>query len=578
MALFRRPGGDLTLLVCSSCHSLLPEGTTDCPRCGPGRLALIVGGDLPAPRRSPDDDGVDRLARALGPSYRVIRLVGRGGFAEVYEVIDIDLQRRLAVKVLRSDLSWGPGTLSRFKQEARAIARLNHPNTLPIHFVGDANGLTFYAMPYLEGRSLADILRTDGPLPVSRALAIAEPILETLEHAHRHGLVHRDVKPDNILIEAGTERPLLVDFGIVKWVDGPAHQTLTGYVVGTPLYMSPEQALGRGNVDARADVYGMGVVLFQMLTGSPPFEGDTSGEIVQQHLHEPVPVESLDRGRVPGWLSDIIIACLEKNPDDRLPSARAVLDAIRARGLTPAEEERRLGEEGTPTRALPATRRRRWGRVLGVAVAMLAIAVTSLAIGSRRRGPTEEATRVATAPPPAASAPTALVVENRLAHPIAVSMGDTDRTVAPGDSVRVPVEQGQPLEAHWAMVQPSVAGRPLGRELEGTIASGAMTGELREVVDARSGDTLRFAPAVVNRTRRSLRVTIIGDGDTTDCRCVVSPGDSIPLGYYLFSPRTIVRVRDDRGATARFDGLDDQMDESSGTVNITVRPEDFRSR
>src|SRR5262249_53081841 len=170
----------------------------------------------------------------------------------------------------------------------------------------------------------------------------------------------------------------------------------------------------------------------------------------------------------------------------------------------------------------------------------------------------------------------ALVVENRLVQPIAFSMGDTDRTIPPGDTVRVAVDRGQSIDAHWAMVQPSARGRMLGREMEGTIAAGAMDDDVREVVDARSGDTLRFAPSIVNRTRRPLRVTIIGDADTTECRCVVVPGDSTLLGYYLFSPRTVVQVRDDRGVAARFDGLGDQMDESSGALSITVRPEDFR--
>ena len=121
---------------------------------------------------SADEAAAARLARALGPQYQVIRLIGRGGFAEVYEVTDCDLQRRLAVKVLRSDLPWGSGTLARFKQEARAIARLSHPNTVPIHFVGEGEGLVYYAMPYLEGRTLADVLRTDGPFTAERALAV----------------------------------------------------------------------------------------------------------------------------------------------------------------------------------------------------------------------------------------------------------------------------------------------------------------------------------------------------------------------------------------------------------------------
>jgi hypothetical protein len=491
----------------------------------------------------------------------VLRLLGRGGFAEVYEVRDEDLQRRLAAKVLRADLPWSPATLARFKQEARAIARLNHPNTLPIHFVGEGEGLVYYVMPYCEGRTLADLLR-DGVLPVQRALAIAEPILETLQHAHEHGLVHRDVKPDNILIEAGTGRPLLVDFGIVKYLDGAAGHTQTGFIVGTPLYMSPEQALGRADVDARADVYGMGVVLFQMLTGAPPFEGDDSQEIVTRHLHEPVPVATLSRDRVPSWLKAVILRCLAKHPDDRYPSARAVLDALReGRGATspsPHSAERApdpfggpsaRSEDETPTGAMPV--RRRGGRRRSLVALGLVAVVGALWASVRPQG--------------------SLVVFNRLTEPIALTLDDTAFTLGAGDSLRVSITARRPLEAHWAMVRPTTSdGRSLGAEVEGSIVSGPVRGELREVVGAGAGGRERFSPLVVNRTARRLKVSVVSGGDTIDCGCTVAPGDSMRLGYYPLDLSSSVRVRDTTRATGKFNALLTGVDSITGVVVVRV--------
>jgi len=491
-----------------------------------------------------------------------VRLLGRGGFAEVYEIRDEDLQRRLAAKVLRADIPWSQTTLARFKQEARAVARLNHPNTLPIFFVGEGEGLVFYVMPYCEGRTLGDLLRADGALSVPRALAIIEPMLETLQHAHEQGLVHRDVKPDNILIEAGTGRPLLVDFGIVKYLDGAAGHTQTGFIVGTPLYMSPEQALGRHDVDARADIYGIGVVLFQMLTGAPPFEGDDSQEIVTRHVHEPVPVATLSSDRVPPWLKAVVVRCLAKHPDDRYPSARAVLDALReGRGSTslpslplpagsaPASAPR--SEDATPTAAMPAVRRRGRRRSM-VALGLVAI-VGALWATVQPRG--------------------SLLVYNHLAEPIALTLEDTGFTVAAGDSLRLPVPSRQPLEAHWAMVRPTAGnGHPLGAEVEGTIASDAVRGELREIVTAGAGGRARFSPLVVNGTVRRLQVAVVNGGDTLECGCTVAPGDSIRLGYYPLELTSSVRVRDTSRATGKFNALLTGVDSITGVVVVRVTP------
>jgi hypothetical protein len=535
--------------------------------------------------RPTDSRALERLGRALGRQYRVVRLTGRGGFAEVYEVVDCDLQRRLAVKVLRSDLPWTAATISRFKQEARAIARLNHPNTVRIHFVGEGEGLVYYAMPYLEGRTVADLLQTEGPLTTERALRIVEPVLEALQHAHDHGLVHRDVKPANILIESATGRPLLVDFGIVKYLDGPAHLTESGFIVGTPLYMSPEQALGSQSVDARSDLYGMGAVLFQLLTGAPPFEGTDSQEIVGRHITEPVPSANLSREGIPPWISGIVLRCMAKHPDDRFPSARALLEAIReakAGALPPVADPVALlpRADETPTVAMPAARppRRRW--LAGVAAA--AITGVLVALSTTGHQPEAEAPagyaayeESAILDRPAAAPGAALVVENRLTQPIALSVEDTGLMIAPGESGRLSLLPHEPLEAHWAMVQPGTGDRVLGGVIEGSFVAERVEGELHRVVDAQVGGESHFAPMVVNRAGRPLRVTVVAGDDSLDCDCRIPNGDSLRLGYYRYTEGSALRVTDAAGWSARFTGFS-ARDPVSGAVAVSVERADLR--
>jgi hypothetical protein len=513
---------------------------------------------------TPSLDTIDRLRRALGAGYEVRQLLGRGGFAEVFEVWDRELERRLAVKVLRPDIAWTSGMLQRFKQETRAIARLQHPHILPIHFVGEGEGLTYYAMPFIEGQSLGDLLRRAGPLPADRALALAIPILQALAHAHEQGLIHRDIKPDNVMIDRASGRPALVDFGIAKRLDADGGLTQTGFVVGTPHYMSPEQALGQGDVDARSDLYAMGAVLFQMLTGAPPFDGESSQEIVGKHLAEPPPVLADQDTRVPRWLSNVITRSLQKRPAERFQSAAMMLDALSqgaAAGSAPAaqvsaESATELVPSGERRTAQPLNRAtaRRWPYVV---IPLVGIAAAAFWFLTRPR----------------------LEFDNRLIHPVRITAADTHHEVDAGARRTIRLRRGRGSSLAWSLIRPANArGGPMGVELSGPINVTPGRGRTRAVADAGAAGGAYFAPLITNETGRPLTVEVnAGLRGAASCDCAVPPGATrMPVGYYPLYRNSTVRVRDPDGRVATFTDLGPEADRRSGVVRLRFSAADLR--
>jgi serine/threonine-protein kinase len=269
---------------------------------------------------------IERLDAALRDRYRIQRQLGEGGMATVYLADDLRHGRRVAIKVLKPELAAVVGS-ERFLAEIRTTANLQHPNILPLFDSGEADGLLYYVMPYVEGPTLAERVKKERQLPVGEAVEIIIGVLRALDFAHSRGVVHRDVKPGNVLLQDG--HVLVADFGIAQIVrrEDEARLTETGLAVGTPAYMSPEQAAGDAHVDRRTDVYAAGAVLYEMLTGRPPHEGPTAMAVLSRALTvEPEPVSTLrPQARA---LERVLQTALQRLPADRYPSAQAMADQL----------------------------------------------------------------------------------------------------------------------------------------------------------------------------------------------------------------------------------------------------------
>jgi serine/threonine-protein kinase len=312
----------------------------------------------------------DRLRTALADRYRLDRELGQGGMATVYLAEDLKHHRRVAIKVLKAELAAVIGA-GRFLREIQTIANLQHPHILGLIDSGEVDGTAYYVMAFVEGESLRDRLTREKQLSIHEAVRLATEVAGALDYAHRHGVIHRDIKPENILLHDGSA--LVADFGIalaVSSAGGGSRMTETGMSLGTPHYMSPEQAMGEREITARSDIYALGCVLYEMLTAEPPFEGATAQAIVARVLTESPRGLRAQRKSIPPNVEAAVLTALEKLPADRFESARAFAEAL--------ADPSYAGAAGTATRVIPSharagasSRLRQWP-VVAAALAGLA--------------------------------------------------------------------------------------------------------------------------------------------------------------------------------------------------------------
>jgi eukaryotic-like serine/threonine-protein kinase len=274
-------------------------------------------------------DPIAGLNAALSDRYIVDRELGRGGMATVYLARDLKHERFVALKTLRPEIAIALGR-ERFLREIRLAARLQHPNILAVYDSGDAGGVLYYVMPYVEGESLRDRLDREPQLPLDDALQIAREVADALSYAHGHDVVHRDIKPENVMLSGG--HAIVADFGIARAVSAAGRDRLTetGLAIGTPAYMSPEQAAGTGQVDRRSDIYSLACVLYETLAGQPPFTGPTAQAIMARHSLDSVPRLRIVRETIPDALEDVIKRALAKVPADRYQTAAQFAEALAA--------------------------------------------------------------------------------------------------------------------------------------------------------------------------------------------------------------------------------------------------------
>ena len=273
----------------------------------------------------------ERVVAAVGDQYDIETEIGRGGMSIVYRALDRRLRRHVAIKVLPPEFAFDPAVRERFRREAQTAAQLNHPNIVPIHSVDEKEGIAYFAMTLCDGDSLGQQLARRARPPVDEVRRVICEVADALAYAHLRGVVHRDIKPDNILLDRETGRALVTDFGIARAAEAGSRLTVTGIAVGTPAYMSPEQAIGEHEIDGRSDIYSLGVVGYQMLTGVTPFVANNTPSMLMKHVSElPAPI-ARHRRDAPPDLAAAIERALAKRPEDRWQSASEMREVLAGR-------------------------------------------------------------------------------------------------------------------------------------------------------------------------------------------------------------------------------------------------------
>ncbi len=432
----------------------------------------------------PPDPLLARVQRAVAGRYAVLQELGRGGMAVVYLGNDLRHPRRVAIKVFEKDGELIAGA-ERFLREIQIAARLQHPNILPVFDSGESDDLVFYVMPCVAGGSVRERLEREGPLPLGDVLRIGREVAEALDHAHRAGVIHRDIKPDNIMLMDGVA--VVADFGIARALEeGGVKVTDTGLAIGTPTYMSPEQATAHPHLDGRTDIYGLGCVMYEMLVGTPPFVAANGQALMARHATDAVPPMRTTRD-IPAQLEAVVLKALAKTPADRWPTGRAMAEGLASVGI------------GTSANAEISSRHSRWPAI-AAGIALIAVAALTVTLLQRREAPATVASGTRSAIPSVGVLPLSLIGDTSLAY---IADGFTEAIItalARVEGVHVP---GQSTVTRYAGrgLDPVV----IGRELQ---VENVLTGNV-EV----SGSSLRVRPKLVRVSDGLLRWSDNYDGE-----------------------------------------------------------------